>query len=354
MTEATAVVLDGFGIEKMRPDPRPIPEPGPGQVLVQVAAVSLNYRDYLLVNGIYNPRQPMPVIPCSDGAGIVVSVGAGVTAFKPGDRVVSVFMSAWPAGSPTSAMLGETRGGPGGDGFLTTHTVCDAHALLSIPETLSLNEAATLPCAAITAWNAVIAETDLPPGGTVLVQGTGGVAIFAAQFAKAAGAKVAILSSSDEKLAAIADLNPDYSLNYRDTPDWGKAVRRDFTPDGVDLVIEVGGEATLEQSLRAVRTGGTIALIGVLSGAIAPINLPLVVMRHVRLQGITCGSRQDMQAMLSAIAHHEIKPRISHVFPFEAFRAAFETMGAGGHLGKIVIEVAPADQPLPMHAGGDG
>ncbi|MEM1046591.1 MAG: NAD(P)-dependent alcohol dehydrogenase [Pseudomonadota bacterium] len=341
MAEARAVVLDGFGIDNMRFDMRPMPHPAPGEVLVRIAAVSLNYRDYLLMKGVYNPRQAMPVIPCSDGAGVVEAVGEAVTAFKPGDRVVNVFMANWPAGEPTSDMLSETRGGPGGDGFLSTHTLCEERALLPVPADLSLNEAATLPCAGITAWNAVIAEADVPPGGTVLVQGTGGVSLFAAQFAKAAGARLAVLSSSDEKLAAIADLKPDFTLNYRETPKWAKAVREGFAPDGVDLIVEVGGEETLEQSLRAVRTSGTLAMIGVLSGAIAPVNLPLVVMRHVRLQGITCGSRQNMVDMLAAIGHHGLRPRISHVFAFERYREAFETMGAGGHIGKIVIEVAP-------------
>jgi len=341
MTDARAVVLDGFGIDRMRSDDREIPDPAGTQVLVRIGAVSLNYRDYLLMKGVYNPRQVMPVVPCSDGAGTVEAVGDAVTAFKPGDRVVSVFMPNWQAGNPTSEMLSETRGGPGGDGYLQSHTLCDEKALLPVPQSLSIPEAATLPCAAITAWNAVIAESGVSPGGTVLLQGTGGVSLFAAQFAKAAGLRFALLSSSDAKLEAIADLEPDFTLNYRDNPKWAKAVREGFAADGVDLVVEVGGEATLEQSLRAVRSGGTLALIGVLSGAIAPINLPLVVMRHVRLQGITCGSRQDMIHMLAAIEQHGIRPRISHVFRFDQFREAFSTMGEGGHIGKIVIEVVP-------------
>lgn len=341
MPQARAVVIDGFGIENLRFDDRTVPEPVGRDVLVRIDAVSLNYRDYLLMKGVYNPRQVMPVVPCSDGAGTVEAVGDAVTAFKPGDRVVNVFMSKWPAGEPSADMLAETRGGPGGDGFLASHALCDESALLAVPGSLSQVEAATLPCAGITAWNAVIAESDLRPGGTVLLQGTGGVSLFAAQFAKIAGARIALLSSSDEKLDAVSDLEPDFTLNYRDTPKWAKAVREQFAPDGVDLVVEVGGEATLEQSLRAVRASGTVALIGVLSGAIAPINLPLVVMRHVRLQGITCGSRQDMVGMLAAIEQHGIKPKVSHVFRFDQFREAFETMGSGGHMGKIVIEVMP-------------
>lgn len=339
MADARGVVLDGFGLDNMRFDTREVAEPRGSEVLVRVGAVSLNYRDLLLVEGSYNPRQKMPVVPCSDGAGIIEAVGEKVTAFRPGDRVVSVFMPNWQAGAPTPEMLGETRGGPGGDGFLVTRTLCREHTLLPVPETLSLAEAATLPCAAITAWNAVVAESGVRPGGSVLVQGTGGVALFAVQFAKAAGFRVALLSSSDEKLEAVADLAPDFTLNYRATPQWAKAVRAGFAPEGVDLVVEVGGEETLEQSLRAVRAGGTLALIGVLSGPIAPVNLPLVVMRHVRLQGITCGSRRDMVDMLAAIRQHGIRPRISHVYAFEDFRAAFATMKRGGHVGKIVIEL---------------
>lgn len=330
---------DGFGLDNLHLAGRRAPVPGWGEVAVRIAAVSLNYRDHLLVAGVYNPRQRLPVVPCSDAAGVVESVGPGVTRWQPGDRVVSLFMPNWSGGPPDAAALAGTRGGPHGDGVLAEAALFREDALLPVPEGLELAEAATLPCAGVTAWSAVIKHGAARPGTTVVVQGTGGVALFAAQFARAAGARVALMSSSDEKLAKLADIGADVTLNYRTTPEWGKAVRAAFGVEGVDLVIEIGGAETLEQSLRAVRAGGTIALIGVVSGPAPRLDLPLAVMREVRLQGVTVGSRQDALAMHAGVASHAIRPVISHRVPLEDCREAFALMAAGGHIGKIVIDV---------------
>ncbi len=338
-----AVVLDGdFGFDKLRVDERPKPRPGPGEVLVRIAAVSLNYRDVLLIKGAYNPRQAFPVVPVSDAAGTVEAIGPDVTRFKPGDRVVNLFVEDWMAGPPNAEVLGSIRGGPGGDGVLADYAVFPETGLLPVPDHLSLAEAATLPCAGLTAWNAVIEQGGIRPGGSVVIEGTGGVALFALQFAKLAGARTMALSSSDNKLEWITDLGADETVNYGEVPDWWRAVREKMDAEGVDLVVDLGGAATLENALRAVKPGGTIALIGVLSGAHAPLNLPLAVMRQVRLQGITCGSRLDMVRMLGAIATHRLKPWIHETFALENFQDAFALMRKGGHVGKIVIAVADA------------
>ena len=335
-----AAVLDpGFGLDNLTIVSQPVPEPEPGEVLVRVKALSLNFRDWLLVGGIYNPKQTFPIIPCSDCAGVVEAIGAGVTNFRPGDRVVNLFMERWLAGPAEPAVFGGTRGAFDQSGVLAEYVTFDEHTLLPAPDYLSFEEAACLPCAGLTAWSAIETTGHVKPGDSVVVQGTGGVAVFAAQFTRMAGARLALLSSSNDKIAALSYLEPDLAINYTETPDWDRAIRREFAKDGADLIIEVGGEKTIERSLRAVRIGGTLALIGVLSGAIAPVNLPLVVMRQVRLQGVTVGSRQDMADMIRALSTHKVKPHIHQVFAFDDYRAAFEQMSKGGQIGKIVISM---------------
>ena len=297
----------------------------------------MNYRDVLLVEGVYNPRQALPVVPVTDAAGVVESVGEGVTRFAPGDRVVNLFVEGWTAGDPDAATLATVRGGPGGDGVLSDYTVFPESALFPVPEHLSLAQAATLPCAGLTAWSAVAEHGGLRPGGTVVIEGTGGVALFAMQFAQLAGARVLVTSSSDTKLEWIVDLGADVTVNYGEVPEWWRTVRDMLAPEGADLVVELGGAATLENALRAVRPGGTIALIGVLSGAHAPLNLPLAVMRQVRLQGITCGSHADMARMMAAIETHRLEPWVHEIFPLDRYQDAFKLMREGGHVGKIVI-----------------
>jgi NADPH:quinone reductase-like Zn-dependent oxidoreductase len=269
-------------------------------VLVRLKAATLNYRDLLLVEGVYNPKQRLPIVPVSDGAGIVEEIGAGVTRFRPGDRVVTVLFQGWIGGEPTAAKLA-TGLGAGLDGVLCEYRVFDEAGLLPVPDYLSDAEAAALPCAGVTAWNAVVTLGRIRPGDVVLVQGTGGVALFALQCAKFAGATVILTSSDDAKLARGKALGADHLINYKAEPEWSRPVKALTNGRGADLIIEIGGAGTLAQSIRAVRVGGTIAMIGVLAGAAASdIPLPLVVMRQVRLQGITLGSREDFETMLRA------------------------------------------------------
>lgn len=330
-----AVIVPRFGLDHLAFDDRPTPEPGTGEVRVRVRAVSLNRRDALLVQGVYNPRQRLPVVPCSDASGSVEAVGPGVSRFRPGDRAVAHFFTGWIAGEPTSDKLATALGGAGGDGTLQEAVVLPEAALLPLPAALSFEAASTLPCAALTAWSAV---RDLRPGDTVLLQGTGGVSIFALQFARLAGARVVATTSSEAKAERLRALGAKAVLNYRTDPDWARHAR-DAAGGRLDLVVDVGGAATLEASLRAVRPGGTIALVGVLGGAAATLPLPLAVMRQVRLQGITCGDREAFEAMLRAIALHGIEPVISHRFDFADAPLAFRAMDEGSHFGKIVVRL---------------
>ncbi|MEA2602240.1 MAG: hypothetical protein QOF89_3232 [Acidobacteriota bacterium] len=328
-------IRDAFGLDHLGLVERPDPVPGPGQALVRIRAASLNYRDLLMVEGKYNPKQKLPLIPCSDGAGEVVALGEGVTRVRPGDRVSAIFAQRWIAGEPTRERLRSTLGGPL-DGTLAELAVFDQEGLVKIPEHLTDEEAATLPCAAVTAWTAL---NGITAGDTVLLQGTGGVSIFALQLAHLRGARVIITSSSDEKLARTRELGAAEGINYRETPDWGAKAKELTGGTGVDLIVEVGGAGTLKQSLQAVRMGGTIALMGNLAGTTAEIPLPLIFMQNVRVQGILVGPRESFEALNRAIALHQLHPVIDRVFPREEIRAAFEHMRAGGHLGKIVVRI---------------
>lgn len=335
-----AIELRSFSIDGLAMTQRDMPAPGPGEVLVRVHAVSLNFRDVLMAQGVYNPRQKLPLVPVSDGAGEVAAVGAGVTAWQPGDRVVGHFFPAWLAGEPSVAKFSVSQGGPL-DGWLCQYRCFPATALAPVPAHLSYAEAATLPCAALTAWSALVTLGRVQPGERVLVQGTGGVALFALQFAKLAGAEVIVTSSSDEKLAAAKRLGADHGINYKSNPDWGKAARALTGGAGLDHIVELGGAGTLTQSIRACRPGGTISMIGVLSGPSNDLLIPLVVMQQIRLQGVTVGSKEGFDAMLRAIALAGLKPVVDRVYDFTetAVREAFTRMAGGGHMGKIVIGV---------------
>lgn len=335
--EARAVVLDGgFGLDRLAVTRRARSAPGHGEARLRVKAASLNRRDLLLVEGVYNPRQSLPIVPCSDGAGVVEAIGPGCRRVKVGDRALAHFFPGWIAGEPTTDKLATGLGGPGGDGLLRETITISEEALVAIPESMSFEAAATLPCAALTAWSAIVELGRVRPGDTVLTQGTGGVSLFALQFAKMAGARAIATTSSPEKAETLRRLGADHVLDTRAEPDWGRRAR-DLAQGRLDLVVEVGGAGTLDSSLRAIRPGGTIALIGVLSGAKASVTLTLAVMRQVRLQGITCGDREQLEAMLRAIVANGIDPAISHRFPLEEARAAFETMKAERHVGKIVV-----------------
>jgi NADPH:quinone reductase-like Zn-dependent oxidoreductase len=329
--------ISSFGIDSLEFVERPTPTPGPGEVLVGVRAISFNYRDLMLVKGLYNPRLQFPRIPCSDGAGEVVAVGAGVTLWKPGDRVAGIFMQNWNDGPLTAA---KAKGALGGDidGMLADYVVLHEQGLVPIPEHLSFQEAATLPCAAVTAWNA-LAAGDVKPGSTVLLQGTGGVSIFALQFAKLKGARVLLVSSSDEKLERARALGADAVLNYQENPAWERWAFDETGGEGVDLVVEVGGAGTLGRSLRSIRTGGTVAQVGVLSGTADPFPLPLILHKMARLHGIYVGSRQDFLEMDRAITFAQLRP-VGEEFHWTQAREVLERMEEGSHFGKLVLTVA--------------
>ncbi|MCA9688223.1 MAG: NAD(P)-dependent alcohol dehydrogenase [Myxococcales bacterium] len=327
---------DGFGLDNLRPGTRPAPVPGPGQVTIRVKAASLNYRDLLMIRGVYDPRQPLPLVPLSDGVGEVQAVGEGVSRVAVGDRVAGLMVQRWLAGQPTRDVLRSTLGGPI-DGMLAEQATLSAEGAVKVPAHLSDLEAATLPCAALTAWSALVTHGRVTAGDTVLLQGTGGVSIFALQFARMLGARVIITSSSDAKLARARALGADEGINYVDVPEWGKVVRARTGGRGVDLVVEVGGAGTLGESIRAVRPGGTIALIGVLAGGAARVNMTPVLMNQIRVQGVLIGHRESYGAMCRAIAQHRMKPVVDRVFPFEDARAAFDHLADASHFGKVCV-----------------
>lgn len=327
-----------FGIDSLHLTEHPHPFPGEGQVLVKMRTWSLNYRDLLVVKGIYHPKLPLPFIPLSDGVGQVVAVGAGVTRVQPGERVAGLFMQKWIDGQVTETKA-KTALGAALPGVAAEHVVFDADGVVPVPAHLTDEEAATLPCAALTAWHALITSGQLQTNETVLVQGTGGVSLFALQFARHVGARVIVTSSNEEKLARALKLGATDGINYRTTPAWGKRVR-ELIESGVDHVVEVGGAGTLPESLRAVRMGGRISLIGVLSGAGQVDPLPIL-MRNICVQGIYVGSRVMFEAMNATIAQHQLRPVIDQVFPFENLPDALRHMEKGAHFGKIVLRRTP-------------
>lgn len=336
-----AIEVRAFGLDNLAVAERPDPRPGDlrmGQVLLKMRAASLNYRDLLTVQGKYNPKQKLPLIPCSDGVGEVLELGEGVTRVRAGDRVCPIFAQQWIAGEPTREKARSTLGGPL-DGTLAELMTVDQEGVVKIPDHLTDEEAASLPCAAVTAWNALTAA-GVKAGDTVLVQGTGGVSLFALQFAKTLGARVIATSSSDAKLARVRELGAAEGINYRENPDWGTRARELTGGIGVDLVIEVGGAGTLDQSLRAVRYGGAISLIGNLAGIDAQVRLTLIFMQRIRLLGIFVGHRESFEEMNRAIAVHRMRPVVDRVFPLEETRDAFELMAVGGHFGKICVRIA--------------
>ncbi len=314
------------------------PRPGYGQVLVEFKAFSLNYRDLMTIRGAYNPRMKLPVVPLSDGAGVVVELGDGVSRWKVGDRVCPIFMQEWIDG-PIDDLKGRSAlaGSPKWNGVLREVGAFSEHGLVAIPDHLSFEEAATLPCAAVTAWNALIDGGGLRPGETVLTLGTGGVSVFAAQFAKMAGASVIATSSSDEKLERMKELGVDATVNYRRTPEWDKEVLELTNGRGVDHVVEVGGAGTFARSVASVATGGRIAVIGVLTTEGSGVSPIPVLMRSLRLTGIYVGSRNMFESMNAAIAKNEMRPVIDRVYDLDDPHAAYEYMNSGKHFGKVVI-----------------
>ncbi len=331
-------VQESFGVENLSLVERDEPELGPQDVRLEMKAMCLNYRDLMMVKGHYNPRQPLPLVPLSDGVGVISEVGDDVEHWKVGDRVCPAFNQSWHAGEPTKSKFAGTLGGPL-DGTLRESMVVDAGGLVAVPDYLTDAEAACLPCAAVTAWNALVTYGDVTAGDTILVQGTGGVSIFGLQIGVALGARVIATSSSDEKLEKVREMGAWKTINYQENPDWGRKVRRELTDGGVDHVVEIGGAGTLEQSLEAVRIGGQISVIGVLGGVKEELSVIPILMKGVRLQGIFVGHRESFEAMNRAFEAHEIRPQISDRFAFDEAVGAFELMQRSGHFSKIVIEV---------------
>lgn len=331
-----AYQLQAYNLDALKLIDLPEPSVGENDVLVRIRANSMNYRELLIVRGGYARNNKIPVIPASDGVGEVVSVGNTVTAFQPGDRVAGTFFRDWESGAATEKQMNTALGG-GIDGTLAEYVVFPEHGLVKLPEHLTYEEAATLPCAAVTAWNS-LTTGGLLAGQTVLTLGTGGVSIFALQFAKLFGAKVIITSSSDEKLEHARALGADETINYRTYPDWQDKVRQLTNEMGVDQVVEVGGAGTLERSLASARLGGYVGVIGVLTGVGEGGFTPATAFfNQLRLQGIYVGSRQIFEAMNAAITLHHLKPVVHEVISFSEARRAYELLESGKHFGKIVI-----------------
>ncbi len=329
-----AVILESaYGLENLKVVEKPDPKPGPGEIVVDIKAASLNYRDLATVTA---PSGRAPFVPCSDGAGVVSAVGDGVSRVKVGDHVASLFFQTWLAGEATQKALSGALGGTL-DGVLQEKLLLSEQGVTPVPAGYTDEEAATLPCAALTAWRGLVIVGQVKSGDVVVLQGTGGVSIFALQFAKAAGATVIITSSSDEKLQRAKALGADHLVNYRSTPDWAKEVRRITSNRGADHIVEVGGAGTFEQSLRAIRIGGKIAVIGILGGWVKDLNVASIFATNAVINGITVGSREHFESMTRAIEANRIRPVIDQRFPLAHAREAFESMKAGSHFGKIVV-----------------
>jgi NADPH:quinone reductase-like Zn-dependent oxidoreductase len=329
----------GAGIEALVQIERPDPKPAYRQVLVKVKACSLNFRDFAIARGSYRMPVRENVVPLSDGAGEVVEIGPGVTRVKAGDRVAGNFFQRWSGGAPAADVHKSALGG-GIDGMLADYVLLEEDGVVKIPPHLSLEEGATLPCAAVTVWHAMFEHAKLKAGDTVLLQGTGGVSIFGLQFARTTGIRAIITSSSDQKLERAKALGAAFGINYRTTPDWEKAAMEFTGGTGVDHVVEVGGAATLTRSFGAIRAGGKVTLIGGLSGGATELNPALIFARRANVQGISVGSTQMFEAMNRAVAANAIEPVIDKVFGFADVQAAYRHMAAGAHFGKIVIRVA--------------
>ena len=325
-----------FGIDNLKLAERDIPKAGPGEIVIRMKAASLNYRDLATVAALHGIRGQLPLVPLSDGCGEVVEVGEGVTRVKLGDRVAPSFFQGWISGEPTMQALGTSVGGPI-DGCAQDYMCLSAEGVSLAPANLSDEEVACLPCAGLTAWRALMVEGRVKPGDTVLVQGTGGVSIFALQFAKAAGAQVIVTSSSDAKLERARELGADMFINYAKTPDWATESRKLTGGRGVDHIVEVGGAETFQQSIMAARLGGHIAVIGLLSGMMKDLNVAAIFSQNLKISGITVGSRTMFEEMTRAVEVNDIHPVIDKRFALEDAQEAFRTMESASHFGKIVL-----------------
>ena len=326
-----------WGMDHLKLSTRPEPKAGPGQVVVKIGASSLNYRDLVVPNKGYGSHTgTLPLIPISDGAGVITEVGPGVRRVAVGDRVCPTFFQNWISGEPDLERMTRSLGGPV-DGTMADYMCLSEEGVVKVPAHLSDIEAATLPCAGLSGWSALVTSGNTRPGNRVLVQGCGGVALFAVAFAKMLGAHVTVISSSDERLARVKQLGADAGINYRSTPEWAKATRDITGGRGYDLILELGGEKTLPQSLRCIRPGGTLAMIGILSGSAMVTPLGLIITRQVRLQGVTVGHRDGFEAMVRAIEQHRLKPVVDRVFAFEELKEAMAYLQSGAQFGKVCL-----------------
>jgi NADPH:quinone reductase-like Zn-dependent oxidoreductase len=332
-----AYEITGAGIDTLKIAERPVPKPGPHQALVRVHATSLNYRDLVTAKNAAALQVKLPRIPLSDGAGEVVDVGPGVDRVKTGDRVAAAFFQEWLSGPPRPSHSRSALGGAI-DGMLAEHVLLHEDGLVHIPRYMSYEDAASLPCAAVTSWNALVTEGRLRSGDSVLVMGTGGVSIFALQFARMHGARVIATSSSDAKLKHLTELGASDVINYKTTPEWDKRVLEITGGAGVDHVVEVGGMGTLEKSLRAVRVGGRVSLIGILAGG-SGINPMPVLFKSVTLHGIYVGSRDMFDEMNQAMEVNRLRPVIDRTFSFDQAREAYRHLESGAHFGKVCISI---------------
>lgn len=328
----------GFGFENLRLEERPEPSCGPRQIVIRVRAVSLNARDLMMVRGTYNPRQKLPLIPCSDASGEVVERGTEVSEWELGAAVCPIFASAWQAGALTREAQRSTLGGPL-DGTLREYLVADAAAVVRAPSHLTALEAACLPCTYVTAQRALVELGKITAQQWLVCLGTGGVSLAALSLAKAHGARVILVSRSAAKLERALALGADHGIDSSATPAWSKTVRELTEQRGADHVLEVGGAQTMEHSIRSLCLGGTLSLIGVLSGNTADIDLRPILMQDLRIQGVFVGSRQSFESMLSSVEQHALRPQIDRTFGLEDVRAAFEYAASGQQFGKVTIKL---------------
>ncbi len=336
MNNKAIILQTGGGYDKVTLGTRAAAAPKAGEITVRLHANSLNYHDFAVVSGMWGPTEPR--IPMADGAGVVTAVGEGVSEFKVGDHVVSTFFPTWLAGEPLVEGFATTPG-DGVDGYAREVVTASCHAFTLAPKGWSHVESSTLTTAALTAWRAMMSDDALKPGDTVLVQGTGGVSIFALQFAKMAGATVIATSSSDDKLEKLKTLGADHLINYRKITNWGEVAREMTGGRGVDHVVEVGGPATLNQSMLAARVGGHLSVIGILTGLGGEVSIVTALIKQLRLQGLIVGNRTQQQDMVKAIDANGMRPIVDKVFPLESMVDAFRYQESNQHFGKICLEM---------------
>lgn len=330
-------IRDKFSVDGLKLVERPDPAPGPGQVVLKMKAFSVNYRDLLVVDGVGRWKPPLGRIPLSDGVGVVAAVGKGVSRVKVGDRVAPIFYPKWLKGRAAAEKTAGALGSAAADGVLAEYTLFDESSLVHAPAHLTDEEAATLPCAGVTAWSALSLFRHLTPGDFVAVLGTGGVSIFALQFAKLRGAGVIVTSSSDQKLARGKELGADALINYKTAQDWPNAVTALTDGLGTDFVVDTVGD--LKQSLAAVRVGGAVAFVGLLFGMTAQVDLVTFMAKSARVEAVDVGSREMFEAMNKAIVHHTMHPVIDRVFDFSELREALNYLKEARHFGKICLRV---------------